>query len=73
MVGSEKNTFPAFVESLLKIDDEEESKESFAQIPCVNTCLTSDALLEYDSRLVRFDCQITDMFEEQNYQFFFAC
>ena len=68
MVGNEENTFPTFVEALLKIDDREESKETaLGQIPCINSCLSAEALREQDGKLVRFDCQIIDMFEEEYY------
>ena len=69
IVGNEENTFPTFVHTLLNIDAKEagQGNAAFDQIPCVNTCLTPEALLEHDSKLVRFDCQIIDMFEEEYY------
>ena len=77
VMGSE-NTFPRFVESLLRLDkydgnaDEGQAPESnavdpLANLSSINTCLDKDSLRQLDRKLVRFDCSICDMFEEEFY------
>ena len=72
MVTSEENPFPTFVESLLNLSQADDSAadggdfvDPLGNIPSVNTCLTKEALREHDTKLVRFDCQVVDMFEEE--------
>lgn len=76
-MGSE-NTFPSFVESLLRLDkydgntDEGQAPEGhtvdpLANLSSINTCLDKDSLRQLDRKLVRFDCSICDMFEEEFY------
>ena len=67
---AEENTFPHFVESLLKMDSAPEAEsespvDAIADLTSVNTCLTKDSLRQLDRKLVRFDGQVCDMFEEE--------
>lgn len=41
------------------------SNDALSTLPSVNQCMSKEALREHDTKLVRFDCQILDMFEEE--------
>ena len=43
----------------------EASIDAIADLASVNTCLSKDSLRQLDRKLVRFDCQVCDMFEEE--------
>lgn len=75
---SEDNTFPHFVESLLGIDrgevvdegpaqgtEDNDSFDPLAELASVNQCLSKESLMQLNKKLVRFDCQICDMYEEE--------
>ena len=42
-------------------------EDPLAELASINKCLTKDSLRQLDRKLVRFDCQICDMFEEEYY------
>ena len=70
LVIEEENIFPQFVESLLNLDNpatenSDDCADPLSALPAVNSCLSKEALREHDTKLVRFDCQIIDMFEEE--------
>lgn len=56
-VHDAKNEFPQFVEGILKGD--------FSELPCVGACASVDDLLKLHHKLVRFDCVVTDIYEEE--------
>ena len=71
---AEENIFPPFVESLLGLDNDDAGVEPgeaqtpidpIADLATINTCLTKDSLRQLDRKLVRFDCQVCDMYEEE--------
>ena len=64
---SEENTFPQFVESLLGLTNAEDTgnPDPISELASVNQCLTKQSLRDLHRKLVRFDCQICDMFEEE--------
>ena len=66
---AEENALPPFVESLLNLNDTnstvDQSADVLADVTSINTCLTKESLRQLDRKLVRFDCQICDMFEEE--------
>ena len=71
---ADENSFPPFVESLLGLDNDDTAVtpneaqtpiDPIADIANVNSCVTKDSLRQLNRKLVRFDCQICDMYEEE--------
>ena len=76
LVTSEENAFPQFVESILKMTEDAPdsqpapegqaiAEEPLTGLASINQCLSKESLRQLDRKLVRFDCQICDMFEEE--------
>ena len=72
-----ENNFPNFVENLLQLnkydghanqeEGSEETIDPLENLSSINQCLDKDSLRQLDRKLVRFDCQVVDMYEEDFY------